>query len=194
MRSTRLLAVLTALAVAAGGCATGRGAVSPLGREVTAVPAAKTPELQQVKGELLAVDQDRLWVREQGEVRELPLQALKEVRVRRHSFGRKAAMTWSLIGGLVTGVALAAACSSVEDTSGCGGLVPVSLGLFLGVGALSAPSLEDSSRILLRPPTSEALRPFSRLPQGLPEGINLRDLGRTPAEKASDVGPRTDPD
>jgi hypothetical protein len=179
MRSTRVLVILTALAVAAGGCATGRGAVSPLGREVTAVPAVKAPP---VKGELLAVDQDRLWVREQGEVRELPLQSLKEVRVRRHSFGRKAAMTWSLIGGLVTGVALAAACSSVEDTSGCGGLVPVSLGLFLGVGALSAPSLEDSSRILLRPPRPEALRPFSRLPQGLPEGINLRDLGRAPGE------------
>ena len=82
---------------------------------------------------------------------------------------RDVIVAWSLIGGLVTGGALTAACTA--ETDGCAGVGLITLGLWLGIGALCAPSLEGSSRIVLPRPTPEELRAFARLPQGLPAGV-----------------------
>ncbi len=144
-----------------------------VGRTVTVVTE---PAKQQVKGELLVVEKDRLYVRAEDGVHEIPLGSVREARVKRHDFGKSKAYAWSLIGGLVTGGALAAACSSVEDAGNCGGVGLVTFGLWLGIGALCAPSLESSSRIKLERPTPDELRAFARLPQGLPAGVTPATL------------------
>lgn len=82
-------------------------------------------------------------------------------------------MAWSLVGGLVSGVALTAACGSVEGAE-CGAVLPgviLSWGL---VGGLSAATLSGSSSQRLAPEEWERLRPFARFPQGLPEGFPRR--------------------
>ncbi len=110
------LASLVAL-VLVPGCATTNTEVNVpvVGRTVTLVTAK-----EQVKGELIVVEKDRLYVRAEDGVREIPLGAVSEARVKRHGFGKSMAYTWSLIGGLATGGALAAACNSA-DGDGCGG-------------------------------------------------------------------------
>lgn len=166
------LASLVAL-VLVPGCATTNTEVNVpvVGRTVTLVTAK-----EQVKGELIVVEKDRLYVRAEDGVREIPLGAVSEARVKRHGFGKSMAYTWSLIGGLATGGALAAACNSA-DGDGCGGYGLVTLGLWLGIGALSASSFENSSRIRLWHPSFEQLQPFARLPQGLPAGVTPGSLG-----------------
>lgn len=183
----RALATLLALLLAAG-CATTNTELSVpvLGRTVSVVTE---PAKHEVKGELLAVEKDRLFVRAEDGVREIPLGSVREARVKRHDFGAAKAFAWSLIGGLVTGGALGAACSSVEDAGNCAGVGLVTLGVWLGIGALCAPSLESSSRIKLERPTPDELRAFARLPQGLPPGVTpgtlLPAAGKTPAGESA---------
>lgn len=170
----RALATFLALAVAPGCATTNTGLSVPvMGRAVTVVT---DPKHEEVKGELLMVEKDRLFVRAKDGVREIPLADVREARVRRHDFGAAKAFTWAVLGGLVTGGALAAACSSVEDAGNCGGIGLVTFGLWLGIGALCAPSLESSSRLMLERPTPDELRAFARLPQGLPAGVTLATL------------------
>ncbi len=173
MRHIPRVVALT-LAVSVAGCATGRAKLQVLGRPVTVVSSA--PEKETVRGELLAVAEGRLWLRADSGVREIPLSAVREVRVRRHGFGARQALTWAAVGGLVTGGALAAACGTVEGNSNCGGVGLVVAGTWLAVGALSAPSIESSSLIRLRAPASADLRPHARFPQGPPDGLDLSSL------------------
>lgn len=147
--------------------------VPVVGRAVTVVPWGEGPD---VKGELLAVGPDRLWVRGREGVAEVHLPTVREVRVRRHGFGARRALSWALLGGLLTGGALAGACASVEGANNCGVAGLAVAGAWLLVGALAAPSMESSSRIDLRQPTPEDLRPFARMPQGLPDGLRPEDL------------------
>jgi len=170
----RALASLLALALVPG-CATTNTDVSVpvVGRTVTVVMA---PAKEEVKGELLVVEKDRLYVRAGDGVREIPLGSVREARVKRHDFGKSKAWAWSLIGGLVTGGAFTAACSSVEGEGSCGVALLISLGLWMGIGALSAASFEKSSRLVLSRPTPDELRAFARLPQGLPPGVTPATL------------------
>jgi hypothetical protein len=163
-RRPRAVATLLAL-VLSSGCAT-TPKVPVLGRSVAVVPEGEGPE---VEGELLAVGPDRLWVQDEDEVTEVPLPAVRAVRVKRHDFGAGRAIRWATLGGLLTGGALAGACGTVEGTENCGVVGLVALGAWLLVGALSASSMESSSRLELWQPTPKALRPYARLPQGLPE-------------------------
>ncbi|MCG6922454.1 MAG: hypothetical protein LJF15_15430 [Acidobacteria bacterium] len=165
-RRPRVVATALVLALTTG-CATSP-TVPVFGRSVTVIPDGEGLE---VKGELLAVGPDRLWVQDDDELTEVPLPEVREVRVRRHPHGAGAAFRWAALGGLTTGGALAGACSSVEGADNCGVVGLVVLGAWLLVGALAAPSMEASSRLDLWRPTPEALRPFARLPQGLPESL-----------------------
>jgi hypothetical protein len=151
--------------------------VGVYGRSVTVVT---TGERAKVKGELLAVGDDRLFVREEDGVTEVPLPEVKEVKVKRHSWGARAALTWALAGGVATGGALAGACASVEDAGNCGVVGLVTVGAWLLVGALAAPGMESSSQKKLKSPRPEQLRPYARLPQGLPEGTDPASLALGP--------------
>ena len=174
MGDLRPPASAVALAVlVAGGCAARTSDV--LGRSVTLV--AREGEAPKVKGELLAVDQGRIWVRTKEGVRDFDPAALREVRVRRHNMTGGWAVRWGLVGGLASGVALTAACSSVEgnDPGGCARVGIVSAGLWTLVGFLAAPSLDASSQLSLDP-QSDRLKPYARLPAGLPEGVMPQSL------------------
>lgn len=156
-----------------------------VGRTVTVVTE---PGKHEVKGELLAVQKDRLYVRAEDGVREIPIGAVREARVKRHGFGASKALTWAGIGGFLTGGALMGACSSVEGNGSCAGTGSVTLGLWMVIGLLCAPSFESSSRIKLERPTPEELRAFARLPQGLPSGVTPAEL-----EAAAQQTPGTPP-
>ncbi len=170
-RSRRVVASGVALLLATG-CATAPK-VPVRGRSVTVVTEG---EDRKVKGELLTVGSDRLWVRGSDGVIEVPLASVREVRVKRHGFDGKAALKWALIGGLVTGGAMAGACASVEGSDGCGIVGAVFGGAWLLVGAAVASSMESSSRLELWRPTAEQLRAFARLPQGWPESLRAPTL------------------
>jgi len=152
----------------AGGCA----ARSPEAfcRAVTLVPVASAAS--RVEGELLAVDQGRIWVRTKDGVRDIDPASVREVRVRRHNLTGGWAVRWGLVGGLVSGVALTASCSSVEGNSagGCAAVGGVTAGLWALVGFLAAPSLDASSQVSVDP-VSDRRKPYARLPAGLPKGL-----------------------
>jgi hypothetical protein len=167
-------------ALVAGGCA----ARSPevYGRTVTLVPVESGAP--KVKGELLAVHQERIWVRTKDGVRDFAPASLREVRVRRHNLTGGWAVRWGLIGGLVSGVALTASCSSVEgnDVGGCAAVGGVTAGVWALVGLLAAPSLEASSQLSIDP-GSTRLKAYARLPAGLPERVTPRSLEGPPAPR-----------
>lgn len=124
-----------------------------------------------IQGELIAASADSVWVLQGAALRSVPLESVKRVEFRRFDSGASTAWTWGLVAGVLSAGALYAACSSVEDTSGCGILFPVILApwvLWAGVGAAS---LDGSSREDL-PATADALRAYSRFPQGLPAGAD----------------------
>jgi hypothetical protein len=173
---------LTALVVVvgaylAGGCAARTTDV--LGRSVTLVP--KVQETGAAKGELLAVDHDRIWVRTKDGVRDFDPATLREVRVRRHGLTGSWARRWGLVGGLVSGVALTAACASVEGNSsgGCAAVGGVVGGLWVAVGLASSPGLESSSRLRLDPGASD-LKSYARFPAGFPAGLTPTQLSAGP--------------
>jgi hypothetical protein len=172
----RRILALGLLVVFVTGCASAPK-VGVYGRSVTVVT---TGTGEKVEGELLAVEDDRLFVREKNTVTEVPLPDVKEIRVKRHNFGARAALTWALAGGVLTGGALAGACSSVEGNSGCATVGLVTAGAWLLVGALAAPAMEHSSRETFRRPLEDQVRPYSRLPQGLPEGTDPASLAVGP--------------
>ena len=126
------------------------------------------------------VDKDTLWIRAEDGVREIPLRDVREVRVKRHGFGARQALIWARVGGAITGGGLAAACSSVEGDNNCAAVGLVTAGLWLLAGGLTAPALESSSRILYPNPSADTLRPYARLPQGLPSGVTPASLASVP--------------
>jgi hypothetical protein len=174
MRSVTRSAAAVVLVVAVGGCATSRPRLSVLGREVEVVGRGAEPG--RARGELIAVGPEQLWIRDAQGVAAHPLAGLRKVRVERHGLDGKKGLTWALIGALVTGGALTAACSSAEGSSDCGLVFPV-VGLSWAVfGGLSALDLRRSSRLSVKDPDWDDLRPYARFPQGIPEGLDLHHL------------------
>ena len=153
-------------------CATAQ--VPLFGRSVEVkAPGAKGDAA--AKGELLAVGAEQLWILVPTQVREVPLREIEQVRVRLHGLDGGKAWTWTLAGALLSGVALAAACSQARGGNCVGAFALPALGWGL-FGGLSAADLEKSSRVLVRAPYLEALRPYARYPQGLPEGLDPATL------------------
>jgi hypothetical protein len=148
------------------------------GREVTVVAAEGASK---VKGELLVVENDRLWLRTTDGVRELPLRGVREVHVKRHGFGARKALTWAGVGAAASGIGLSAACSSVEGADSCAAAGLVTAGIWLLVGAATAPAFESSSKLKFPAASAPALQPYARLPQGLPPGVAPSTLAAPPA-------------
>lgn len=177
MRPTLAGCAVLLAAVASAGCAA--RAPSVLGRQVTLVPVEKKDP--KVKGELLAFEQGRLWVRTEAGLRDVDPASLREVRVQRHTLNGKWAIRWGLLGGLASGVAMAAACSTVQGNSagGCAGAGAVFGGVWALMGLLAAPSLEASSQVSFMP-ESTRLKPYARFPAGLPKGVAPESLDPGP--------------
>ena len=164
------------------GCATRGAGVSIYGRQVTAVEIGEAEKRRSPEGELIAAEPARLWLLGKEQVFEVPLSSVEEVRVRRHNFTPGKALLWSVLGAIVTGGALAAACSSVEGTRGLRERVRGRwAGIWLGIGGLAAASMSGSSSTRLPRPKAEDLSPYARFPQGVPEGFDPRTLRPSPA-------------
>lgn len=119
-------------------------------------------------GELLGVTADslRILVKARGP-QTLALDRITELKIARHSFGWGKVWTWTAIGALVTGAGLTAACTSVEDAE-CGAVFPaVALSWGLAGGLYGA--IIDAKRWQLTAPSPDAIRPYSRYPQGVPD-------------------------
>jgi hypothetical protein len=120
-----------------------------------------------MSGELLAVQQDSVWLLVRGEMRVIPLGGLERVQVRRPGIDATDILLWTVVGGAATGGALTAACSSVSE--GCGPVFVVTLVLWWLVGGIAAENTQSPDRWLR--PDSAALAPYARFPQGLPPGF-----------------------
>ncbi len=162
------------IAVTLTSCATGRPPV--FGRPIEITPT--TGQEASNRGELLAVGESGLWLLEAKGVREIPFAEIQRVRVGLHGLNGRTAWTWAGAGAIGTIGALAVACSEVEGNS-CGPLALLAIPWAL-VGIPSAASLEKSSRVFLRPEDRDALAPYARFPQGLPEGVDPQSLAGRP--------------
>ena len=163
------------VAVTLTSCATARPPV--FGRPIEITPT--TGQEASARGELLAVGETGLWLLEAKGVREIPFAEIRRVRVGLHGLNGRTAGTWAGAGAVGTIGALAVACSQVEGTS-CGPLALLAIPWAL-VGIPSASSLEKSSRVFVGPENREALVPYARFPQGLPEGLDPQSLAGRPS-------------
>jgi hypothetical protein len=169
--------ILTALLQA---CAIGRMAPSVLGRDVKVLPRADGPKVQ---GELLIVDADRVVVLAKDGIHDVAIPQIREIRVRRHGFDGRKAWVWTLVGAVVSGVGLAAACSTVEDTDGCAGAGFAGAVPWLLFGGLASLSAERTAFRAFDAGQRDLLSPFARYPQGLPPELDLRGVVKPPAKK-----------
>ncbi|MFH1765922.1 MAG: hypothetical protein ABIF09_17175 [Gemmatimonadota bacterium] len=136
------------------------------------------------EGELLSVSADSLWVLSNGTTRGLALGDVRGVDVGMHKWGVGRVLTWNLLAGVGSAVALSAACNSVEDWDPwgngppeCGEFVLCWSVVWGLVGGVSGYFLAKSSHREVTPSLPD-LRPYVRYPQGLPD------------QAKSGVGPR----
>ncbi|HVO11250.1 MAG TPA: hypothetical protein VMX54_10970 [Vicinamibacteria bacterium] len=180
---TSLVGLLVAASGALCGCAASTSNV--LGRDVTLVPKPATEP--RAKGELLAVEEGRIWLRtKEGRVREFEAGALREVLVQRHDLGGGRALRIGLIGGAVSAAALTVSCGSVSGNgaSSCALVGAAIGGLFALTGALSSVALDSSAQQHVSP-DDLALRAYARFPGGWPKGVRPDQLtaGPRPPER-----------
>lgn len=169
--------IVAAGVFSATGCVMGTGAGSVYGRLAIVTPSGENPR-PVMKGELIAVSPDSLWILADSGLASLPLAAADHVQIQRHNFGVGKGLVWTLIGGVATGGALTAACSSIEGN--CGGIFIAVAAMWGIVGGLSSASLEASSKTTFAGPPWEGLRPYARFPQGLPDGLDRAVLRPRP--------------
>jgi len=173
------------LALTLTGCAT-TGARFPVQGRMVEVKTLRGDTREQTKGELLAVDPDFVLILGPHGPSRVSRAEIERVRVKLHGLDGRKATAWVVLGAVITGVALAAACASVEDADNCGAAFALT-GLGWGlIGAPSAASLAKSSRVIIDRSSLDALRPYARFPQGLPEGLDPAAL----AASAGDKSPR----
>jgi len=174
MRRWVSLVLMLVLATAPIGCATG-GGVPVGGRHVQVTPRPDAGS-KRVEGELLAVDEEKIWVLGKEQVITIPLGTVRQVNLQRHSMTAGRVGLWSAIGAVVTGGALAIACQSVEGNSDCGGAL-LAVGATWALGrTIAATTVRSSGKIQLDDPRTRSLQPYARFPQGLPEGVDLSKL------------------
>jgi len=148
-------------------CVVSRQPVTVLGHSVRITPSERDSASS---GELIAVSAESVWVAPGAEIVSVPWSRVGRLQVRLSNVNGGGAMAYSVVMGLLTGGALFAACSQVEDTE-CAVVLPGVLGMWLLLGALSAMTIESSSQKALGAAQWEALRAYARFPQGLPDSL-----------------------
>jgi hypothetical protein len=122
-----------------------------------------------IRGELIAVDDTRVWVLDRrGSLRSLPLADMRAFRVQRHGWSAGRIRRWTAIGAGATSAAMFGACISVEGTDGCAAFTLVWAAAWGVVGGVSGLIVRPSAVIAAG--AVEELRPYARFPQGLPAG------------------------
>lgn len=130
----------------------------------------KADDGARANGELIAVTQDSLWLLRDDALTVFALARMKQVDIQESSFGPGKALLYSLAVGAISGALLTAACSSVEGAD-CDGVLP---GMVIGwtiIGGIGALAVGPSRYSELVAPGADQLRPYSRFPQGMPDGF-----------------------
>jgi hypothetical protein len=175
MRTTVLLLALSAAILPEAATQEPYRPGSPLGADVVVKPRSRNAG-PLVRGELIAVSVDSLWVLGPTAFTAVPLAGLAGVQMQRFRSGSSTALVWALVGGLVSGGLLTAACSTINEGGGCAGVMVFSLvtwGLWGGIGAATL----SSSSVRTLPASAPALGPYARFPQGLPPGVDRQMFG-----------------
>lgn len=122
----------------------------------------------EMRGELLAVSVDSLWVgRPDGSRLALRLPDVAGVQVRTHGAGASWTLKRVLVGWGLTSLGMTVACMS--ESNGCE-VVPFVMAVPWGlVGGVAAWTNERSTWQRFSPDHPAELRPYARFPQGLPE-------------------------
>lgn len=142
-------------------------------------------DADRVSGELVAAQGDSLWLLPPGgALRLVPLGRVTRARVPRPGITAGGIMIWAGIGGLVSGLGLTLACSSVEDTGGCGAVLPAVLAGWALVGGISAAITGSGWRTV----ATDSLAPYARFPQGLPETFRAAPPEERRADGAGEQG------
>ena len=137
-----------------------------------------------LRGELIAVSADSIWLLNGSGLRAAPLGFVKGASLKRHNMNGQVGLVWTLVGGLVTGGLLTGACATVSE--GCGGVLAGTMLVWGVVGGVSAISMGISSRRSFSMPNiGEKLRGYARFPQGLPTGLDRNAMGLRVAVRAS---------
>lgn len=172
----RLAALLLAITVLASVSADAQQKRSFQGRR--AEVSLHSP-VRAVKGELLAVGADRLWLLADTALLDPRISEVARVRIKRHPFTGSTMLVWGAIGAVTTGIALTAACASLGDDGlgGCGLVLPVFGLSWMVVAGVSSLFTAPSAYKTFRPGQIDDLRAFARFPQGLPEGVDPSQLG-----------------
>jgi len=157
------------------GCVLRGAPISPYGRDVT-VHVVGEP----VRGELIAVTADTIWVLQPSMLRPVAVRDQRRVDATRHSFGLRRTMRWMVTAGIATGAALFISCNSYEssgdgtgDTGGCLLVIPGTTAVFAAAGFLLGSLNERHTKLRVSPAETARLRPLSRYPQGLPDSARL---------------------
>ena len=130
-----------------------------------------------LKGELLAITIDSVWVMARdSQTMNAAVTDIGRILVQRYQKNPDKALLAGLGVGLVSGIALTAACRSVEGAA-CGMVLVGSLVSGALWGGLSALSIQ-AGRYREIPPGGVA--PYARFPQGPPPGVDLNTLGVPP--------------
>lgn len=162
--------VLTVICGVAGGLraqSTGPQ-VDVTGRAIALRTTSGRPQV--VRGELLAVQRDSVWVLSgtPGRIVAVRMSDVMEATVQRHGLTPAKGVLWGFAVGAASGVGLSVACSQVSN--GCVALIPGSMLVGGAVGGVAAISFAFSSRWRFAPATAAKLAPFARFPQGPPPG------------------------
>lgn len=124
-----------------------------------------------LEGELLGVSEDSLWFMAEGAMLGVPLGEVSQLDIQMNKWGLNRVLTWNLVAGLGSAMALTAACSSVDDVDGGCGSVFVGWTLSWAlVGGIAGAFLASKSHKEVFP-SSDALRPYVRYPQGVPDAV-----------------------
>ena len=131
-----------------------------------------------MRGELLVVGADSLWVAGPDSLQGVPLSRVALVRIQRHHWTAGRYAKWGVLMGAASGMVLTPACASVDQNTfgGCSLLIP----LFAATGALfgGAAAMFNGHSAEVRFQPGQANWPritgYARFPQGWPEGV-VRD-------------------
>ncbi len=149
-----------------------RGAFgAPIRAAVDGAPEALT-------GELLAVGEDTVWVRVGESLQHAMLSRMSVARIERGRRGMRHGLLRGVVFGVVTGALMSAACSTVDDAGGCGGVFVRSTVIAMLAGFLAGVDNESDRFLRIERPTAPVLVPWARYPQGLP--ILIREARRVP--------------
>lgn len=118
---------------------------------------------REIEGELIAAERDTVHVMAFSELVSVPLDSVTELRLETFRAERAAFGRWTALGALM----------SLSH----GYFFVLTGPLWITTGSLSAASYSRAP--LIRTVTIDALRPYSRFPQGLPPGLDRKALRAT---------------